>query len=109
MGLDEESTKRKEWIAKSKTAELVGALPLDFFNQPKYLLPGVKVGIRLERHHNSFALHGGGSEASKFIILDAKLYVRRVRVAPEVLLAHEDGLLKKNAIYPYMRGYVIKP
>ena len=54
MGLDEESAKRREWIAKSKTAELVGALRLDFFNQPKYLLPGVKVGIRLERKTSRF-------------------------------------------------------
>ena len=67
----------------------------------------MKVGIRLKRHQDSFVLHGGGFDASKLIILDAKLYVRRVRVSPEVLLAHKVGLLKKNAIYPYMRGYVI--
>jgi hypothetical protein len=107
MGYDETSDNRKAWIAKSKTAELVGALRLDFFNQPKYLLPGVEVKVKLIRHLDSFCLHGGGTESAKLTILNAKLYVRRVRVAPEVLLAHEDGLMRRNAIYPHTRGKVL--
>jgi hypothetical protein len=74
MGYDETSDNRKAWIAKSKTAELVGALRLDFFNQPKYLLPGVEVKVKLIRHLDSFCLHGGGTESAKLTILNAKLY-----------------------------------
>jgi hypothetical protein len=106
-GYEEDSTKRKDWIQKSRVAELVGPVRLDFLNQPKYLLPRINVKMIFERHHDSFALHGGGSEASRLTILDAKLYVRRVSVAPEVLLAHEDGLSKKNAIYPFMKSKVV--
>ena len=107
IGYDNDADNRKKWIAKSQVAELVGPLRLDFFNQPRYLLPGVTVKLSFTRNRDTFALSGGGSEASKLILLDAKLYVRRVRVAPEVMLAHEKGLMNKNAIYPYTRGQVI--
>ena len=33
---------RKAWISQSKVLDLVGTLRLDFLNQPKYLLPGVR-------------------------------------------------------------------
>jgi hypothetical protein len=107
MGYDDDEANRKKWITKSQVAELAGSLRLDFFNQPRYLLPGVTVKVSLTRNKDTFTLSGGGSEASRLILLDVKLYVRRVRVAPEVMLAHEKGLMNKNAIYPYTRGQVI--
>lgn len=107
MGYEEDADKRKQWIQKSKICELIGGLRLDFLNQPKYLLPGVNVRISLTRSNNKFVLGGAGLSNPKVILKLAKLYVRRVKVSNEVQVAHEKGLLKKNAIYPYTRSQLI--
>lgn len=87
----------------------MSALRLDFLSQPKYLLPGVNIRIRLTKSRPDFCLHLGEGKA---VIKDAKfkvnitsaiLYVRRVKVSPSVELGHSVGLKTKNAIYPYTR------
>lgn len=106
MGYDESETNRKEWIKESKVFELIGALRLDFFNQPKYLLPGVDVKIRMVRSKSKFALvHGTGDPEVR--ISRAKLYVRRVKAHLDVTRGINLGLLTKNAIYSYNRGQVV--
>lgn len=107
MGYNETADERKKWIATSKVCELMGALRLDFFNQPKYLLPGINVRLSLTRSNDKFALQGGGTSNPTINIMEAKMYVRRVRVNPDVVKGHELGLVKKNAIYPYTRGQTI--
>jgi len=107
MGYEEDVDKRKPWIAGSEEMELAGSVRLDFFNQPKYLLPNVNVRLIFSRSKDMFALCGGGTGSPKLILLDAKLYVRRVRVAADIIMAHEKGLVKKNAIYPYTRSQTI--
>ena len=107
MGFNDDEVERKSWIEESKPMELMGALRLDFLNQPKYLIPGVNVRIKLQRASNRFALiHGAGKPIIK--LTHAKLYVRRVRVSPAIGLAHAKGLShSKNAIYQYNRGQLI--
>lgn len=107
MGYHEDPDVRKGWIRESKPCELIGALRLDFLNQPKYLLPGVQVRIKLQRSKDKFALMNGGVGNPVIRILASKLYVRRVKVAPSVALGHQKGLATKNAIYPYNRGQAI--
>lgn len=106
MGFEDDDDKRKLLISKSKQCELVGALRLDFFNQPKYLLPGVNVKVTLHRSGDLFPFTNGTGNPT-ISISAAKLYVRRVRVSPSVIKGHEIGLRKKNAIYPYTRAQVI--
>jgi len=104
---------RKAWIAKSKVLELIGPLRLDFLNHPKYLLPGVAVRIRLTRASSNFSLTWATGDTEpeenswKIVIAKAILYVRRVKVHPAVLKAHNFGLQTKNALYPYTRSKVI--
>lgn len=99
---------RKAMIAKSKHCTLIGALRLDFFNQPQYLLPGVDMKLIMQTHKSKFAIEGipaGQNPSINF--LSAKLHVRRVRVNPSVLLAHQTTLEKTNAVYYYDSGKVI--
>jgi len=113
LGLDSSVVNRQAWVKESKTLEMVGPLRLDFLNQPKYLLPGVQVRIRLTRANPNFSLsYATGDTAPadntwKIVILKAILYVRRVKVHPAVLKAHNIGLQTKNALYPYTRSKVI--
>ena len=112
-GHESDVTRRKAWVANSKLLELIGPLRLDFLNQPKYLLPGVHVRVRLTRASSNFSLTyaSGDTEPEdnswKIVITKAILYVRRVKVHPAVIKAHNFGLQTKNALYPYTRTKVI--
>jgi hypothetical protein len=79
---------------------MCGSLQLDFLDQPRYLLPGVNVHLRLQRNKPSFCLKAGGTLKPKIEFMDARLYIRRVKVEPSVIMGHEIGLNKRNAIYP---------
>jgi hypothetical protein len=104
---------RQKLVGNSALIELAGALKLDFLNQPKYLIPGVNVRIVLTKSSSDFALCYKTGEAEpadgtwKIVISKALLYVRRVKVHPTILKAHQLGLQKQNAIYPYTRGKVV--
>ena len=98
MGYGTEA-ERKKSIKLSKALSLCGSLQLDFMDQPKYLIPGVNVHIRLKRAGAKLLLESAANEP-KYEILDAKLMVRRVRVEPSVLAGHQIGLNKQNAVYP---------
>ncbi len=106
-GYNRNDESRKMEISESKVIEMVGSLRLDFFNQPKYLLPNVDVRVALSRSKNEFSLNVVGPAQPKIEMLDAIMYVRRVQVAPAVHLGHQIGLLTKNAVYPYNRSQVI--
>ena len=112
-GKEDAVAPRKAWVAGSKILEMIGPLRLDFLNQPKYLLPGVSVRIRMTRANHNFSLSWatGDSEPDdnswKIVIVKAILYVRRVKVHPAIIKAHEFGLQTKNALYPYTRSKVI--
>lgn len=103
MGCFYKEDTRQKWVDKSKPYRMCGSLLLDFFNQPKYLIPGVNVHLRLQRTQSSFCLFGKG----KVQITDAKLYVRRVKVEQSVLMGHQLGLQKQNAVYPIRKSRFI--
>ena len=96
------NTTRKKWIAGSKSLELYGPLHLDMMNQPKYLLPGVSIRIKLTRQDTGFSLFTLDPKLvkSKINIEQAILFIRRVKCVPSVLQGHEIGLERMNAVYP---------
>jgi hypothetical protein len=101
IGFSDESEDRKTWIAESRIFDMCGPIQFDFFDQPKYLIPGVNVHIRLHRNKTGFSLNTASVENAPIIkLLEAKLYIRRVKVEPSVLIGHTIGLNTKNAIYP---------
>jgi len=101
---DDEAT-RRAWIAQSRTFELIGALRLDFFNQPKYLIPKVNVRIQLQRSKPEFMFNGAVN--GKLVFQDAVLYVRRARVNQALAMGHQIGLTKQNAIYPITKTQIM--
>ena len=99
IGYNPDKEKRKAWIQKSTTFRMCGSLQLDFFDQPKYLIPGVNVHLRLQRSKDSFCLSAKDLKP-KIILNDVKLFIRRVKVDPSVLIGHQLGLNSQNARYP---------
>ena len=109
VGYEADEEDRKKWIAESKLFEMCGPLQFDFFDQPKYLIPGVNVNIRLQRTKPGFSLNTGDKNLDlKIQLQEAKLMVRRVKVDPSVLMGHQVGLNSKNAIYPIRKSQVVR-
>jgi hypothetical protein len=105
IGYNSDAEERKKWIVLSKRFSMCGSLQLDFFDQPKYLIPGVNVHLRLQRNKSEFCLKS--TDKPHLQILDTKLFVRRVKVDPSVLIAHQVGLSTKNAIYPIRKTELV--
>jgi hypothetical protein len=95
---------RKAWNAGKL---YMGRLQIDVFQQHRYLISGVSVRIRLQKASSEFAIMCHSASAKpKFQINSACLEVRRVTIAPGVILAHERALNQSNAMYPYSQKVI---
>lgn len=91
---------RKKLIAKG-TVELYGNLHCDIFNSDKFMINGVEICVKLIKAKNEF--HLMGVNPATIEIIDANLFVRKVKINPSILLAHAQALNITNAKYPITR------
>jgi hypothetical protein len=96
---------RKARAAQSRVMDMVGRLHSDLFHQAKYLLSHLDLRIKLTRSKDTFVLMAvpqadGHMVPYKIELVDAALFVRKVRVSPVVALAHAKTLEKANCVYP---------
>ena len=98
-------TARKDIMSESKSIELMGPLCLDFFTQSKYLISQVDMRLRLNRNSPKFYMFTKTDALANCSIQieEAILYLRMVKVAPSIILEHEEKLASANAIYPIQR------
>ena len=101
---------RKAMAARSRVMDLMGRVHADLFHQDKYMLSHVDVRIKFARSKDAFVLMTntvpeGANQRRQYRVelVDAALYVRKVRIAPAVALAHAKTLEKANAVYPITR------
>ena len=93
---------RARFVEKSKTCDMMGRLHLDVFHQPRYIVNGVDLKIRLNRTSSKFNLMSDlGTEKTK--ITKAVLLVKKVKLNPGVLTAHAKALNTTTAKYPIRR------
>lgn len=93
--------KRSQLIKDSKVCQLFGPLDLDFFKQPRYLLPNTDLRIKLTLNKPEFLLNAYGKVHDfKIHMVDITLYVERILANPSVISGHMSGLNHQNAIYP---------
>ena len=93
---------RRNLMGEEKNIDMIGYLHCDVFNQDKLLINGVEVRVRLVRSRDSFCLMDPtGLYTAR--ITEAALFVRRVRLSPSIILAHEKALSKTTAKYPLTR------
>ncbi len=95
--------KRKTVFGGSNVVELIGKLHGDMLNQQKLLLNNVDLRIVLSLEKPEFYTMGLDADTSFIEILDATMFMNHVTLNPGILLAHEQVLSKKNAIYNYKR------
>ena len=83
---------RSEWTKTSKTVELQGRIHSDLFNQEKLILNGVDLMVKLHRHKPEFCLLSGDTApACKIIIVNAILYVKKIRVDSFSFQCHQHS------------------
>lgn len=100
-------TKRQQLSKQSSTIEMIGHLHGDIFNQGKFLVNGVEMRLKLVRSKDSFNLISSNAENKfKVNIINASLIIRKARINPSILLAHEKVLSTTTAKYPLARAEV---
>ncbi|XP_074098900.1 uncharacterized protein F54H12.2-like [Cotesia typhae] len=95
--------KRKELLTCDKTADFIGHLHCDVFNQERFLINGVEMRLRLTCARDTFCLMDDTVNGCVYNISDASLLVRRAKISPGTLLAHACMLAKTTAKYPLTR------
>ena len=98
-------SKRRQFLHIGTNVDLLGHLHCDIFNQERFLLNGVEMRLRLVWARENFCLMGEYSKdySCNLKILEASLFVRRTKIAPDILLAHTRALSKATAKYPLTR------
>ena len=95
--------KRFLYTNKSKVVDIIGPLPVDLFEQLKYLPNGISMKIRMDRQKNNYALMAPAGKDYKIQLINTELLVRKVTPNPGVLLGHGLALMKTNAKFPITR------
>jgi len=93
----------------SKPVDMIGRLHADIFLQKKLLLSNVDLKLRFIPNNEKFALLLAQNAPAAFLpkieILDFSLYIKRVKLSPQVMAAHirvlETGVTAK---YPFKRS-----
>ena len=94
---------RKVLTAESKSIAMFGKLNVDIFGQSKYLINNVNLSVGLTRSKSSFCLMGPAATDAIVQIKSAVMRVRRVKISPQILIAHSKILSKTTAKYPISR------
>ena len=94
---------RHVFTARSNTVDMTGPMHSDLFFQDRLLLNGVNLRLKLNRAKNSFCLVSSAANPQfKVVIIQAILYVRKVKVAPTISLGHAAALKQAAAKYPIL-------
>jgi hypothetical protein len=76
---------------QSRIQNLYGRLHLDICNVPRYLLPGDRIHTKLTNAKPAlYLINKDANSTTQFKFLEAKLFVKRVRAHPFILLAHNE-------------------
>ena len=97
---------RRNRFKTKNVVEFCGKIHSDIFNINKYLLNNVNINLELFKNDKKIYLMGKDSVDYDLSIVSAHLKVRRVAIAPSVMLAHAMALEKTTAKYPIKRSLV---
>ncbi|MEW8547028.1 MAG: hypothetical protein AB2693_26230 [Candidatus Thiodiazotropha sp.] len=98
---------RAKYTAGGKVLDLEGPLHLDLFQQPRIMVSGVEIGLKLWPSQNAFRLMANATiPAHKVQIVDAKFKVCLQKLNPALLVAHENVFKNTTALYPYLRSEI---
>ena len=82
---------------------LIGRPHVDLFHQALDLPPNCGLTLKLTPSTSAFHIMEVQDGTSKVVLLEARLFVRTKKVAPELVLAHKEMLQKGNMRFPLNR------
>ncbi|XP_031635354.1 uncharacterized protein F54H12.2-like [Contarinia nasturtii] len=91
---------RKKLIENGEV-EMYSNLHCDIFNSDKFMINGVEMCVKLIKAKNEF--HLIGDDSGEIEIVEANLFVRKVKINPSILIAHARALSVATAKYPITR------
>nr|DAC81375.1 TPA_asm: hexon [Orchesella springtail adintovirus] len=108
---DEAASNDDGWISRRTLSnesiefELIGRPHGEIFTQTRYLPPGIDIRLQLHRSSNAFSLMctGSAKENIKLSILEAKLYVEKLTLAPSVQVSLLNNWEENPCVYPSKR------
>jgi len=87
--------KRRHRFSASREFQLFGRLLTDICNVPLYLLPGGMLYVNLTKARPRFyVMNKSVDSKTVFKLLDAQLFIRRVRPNPAILLVQNSTVTK---------------
>lgn len=95
---------RYNYSKNSSLIEMISPIHADLFFQPRYLINGVDLRVKFIRHKDAFSLMTSTPAAGYRIKIEScTLFVRKIKVSPSTVLAHERALEQTTAKYPIDR------
>ena len=92
---------RHAYTRQSKSVAMEERLHSDLFAQDRYILGAVPIKIKLVRSRDPFCLVSSAESPNFKVVIEECLFrVRRVNVAPSIILAHSQSLQQTTAKYP---------
>jgi hypothetical protein len=102
-----EFVQRRKIITQGKgSVDLFTKVYSDIFNTDRYLINNVDINIKFIRNSDQFCLMATENRNFNIKINNAILYVRKAKISPSILLAHNMALEKATAKYPINRVIV---
>ena len=96
--------KRGELFAESKVVEMLGKIHSDLMFTDRYLPGDCTLRFRLVRNKDAFTLMSNvNGAAHKLQIQSCKLFVRKAKISPSVLVAHASAQEVSNMKFPIRR------
>ena len=96
---------RYTYTRKGKVVDLEGNLYLDLFQQDRFILDGVSLGLKFWPSEESFRLMSADENAAyKVEIMEATFLACMIKVSPQVIMGVAEGLKKSPALYPFTRS-----
>ena len=90
-----------------KIIDMEGPLRLDMFQQPKLLVNGVAIGLKLWQNHDPFRIMTDTLTPDyKVQIVDARFKLCVLQPTGAVLLENENMIQEGPAVYPYLRSEI---
>ena len=95
--------KRRKLTATSKEAEFMGRLRIGFFEQQRFLPPGLRFSLTCYRAPDKFVIMGAG----KLVFIEAKLFLRMISVSPALQEAQMNVWKKHPLKFPYSESQML--
>ena len=99
---------RAQLTARSSVATFLGPIFHPLFNQDRWLIPLLNLGLTFKKSTPTWVLKGEGTENFQYKIESMKVVVKKVKVRSEETLKIERELTRAHAAYP-IRHSSVKP